>query len=116
MNRNDWSQDHTKCMVCGWERYDPSQPEKWTLATHEIPRGIYRQAALVCPAAWLRLCNVCHEEIGDYSIWPLEWQLAIKKRGDPENYDRVMVNRLRDRQPDAITEDEVDAFVRLMAQ
>lgn len=46
MNRREWSQKHTKCMVCGWEHYD-----------------------------------------------------------------RVMVNRLRGRADDAITEAEVDKYV-----
>lgn len=86
----------------------------WNLETHEIPRGIFRAAALKEPAAWLRVCQFHDEEMGDYSIWPIARQLAVKKLGDLPNYSRELVNQLRGRQSDAITEAEVNAWVEEM--
>jgi len=45
--------------------------------------------------------------VGDYSVWPIEAQLAVKEIRDPEYSDREEVNRIREREPGAITAAEV---------
>jgi len=57
------------------------------------------------PAAFLRLCWLCHDIV---ESWPVARQLAMKRRCDPEFYDRVAVNLARGRQAEAITEQEVE--------
>lgn len=48
-------------------------------------------------------------EAADDSVqrWRIVEQLALKALCDVKHYDRVKVNQLRGRQPDAITESEV---------
>ena len=108
MTRDEWDAAHDECMVCGWTWGMWTSDARRRLETHEIARGPARQAALKAPAAWLRLCNMCHDEMDSLRLWPIARQLAIKKLQDPEHYDRIKVNELRGRQPDAITEEEVD--------
>lgn len=98
IDRATWAQEHDRCFACG------TRPG---LETHEIVRGVHRAAGVALPAAWLRLCRDCHEEVGG---WPVERQLALKRLHDFEFYDRRAVNVARGRQPDAITEAEVDFF------
>ena len=89
------------------------------LETHEIASGAARQKALTEPATWLRLCYAHHRGrygVHDLSVWPIARQLALKKLCDPEHYDRVKVNLLRDRQPEAITEDEVMYWVEKLGR
>jgi len=77
---------------------------------HEIARGSHRQAALGERCCLLHLCRACHDEMDDYSVWPIARQLAMKLLGDPEGYDRVRVNLIRGRAAEAITQDEVDQY------
>ncbi len=105
ITRRQWSKQHDTCMVCGAWR---------NLHTHEIPRGPAKAAAMDEPAAWLRVCGVCHDALGDYGQWPPARQIALKKMRDNEHYDRVKVNVLRRRHPDAITESEVQVWVKRM--
>lgn len=72
---------------------------------HEIARGPARAASLMEPAALLCLCRAHHDEVQN---WPVARQLALRKIVGPETYDRQRVNVLRGRQPDAITEEEVE--------
>jgi hypothetical protein len=90
--------DGGRCMIC-WERCP--NPE-----VHEIPRGPHRRAALTQNCCYLATCSLCHQ--GELDSMPIVDQLAIKKALDPENYDRARVNIIRQRQPEAITEQEVD--------
>lgn len=102
MTRDEWTYLFDKCMVCGRKASE----------IHEIACGPSRQKALEEPAAWLWLCAECHRGkngVHNYAVWPISRQLAIKRRADPEHYDRVRVNRLRGRADEAITEAEVDA-------
>jgi hypothetical protein len=75
---------------------------------HEISRGPARSKALDVEAALLHLCHECHWKMNAFSVVK---QLALKKLAG-SGYDRQRVNKLRDRQPDAITEAEVDEAVR----
>ena len=74
---------------------------------HEIVRGPSRVTAYQERAAWLWLCRSHHDEFGDYAIWPLARQYALKAIVDLEHYDRVLLNRLRGRADNAIDEMEV---------
>jgi hypothetical protein len=105
--RTLWGQQFDTCMVCGIHQSQLVWLSR--LHTHEMARGPHRAAAMLEPAAWLRVCTGCH--MGPLAAMPIVRQLAIKKIQDHENYDRVTVNRIRGRQPDAITEAEVDAEV-----
>lgn len=104
--RTKFKAEYGRCMVCGdaWRSAD-----FWprVLETHEIARGPARSKAVACRAAWLVLCRQHHEQVGDLSVWPVVRQLALKLLRDPDGYDRVAVNRLRGRQDDAITDEEV---------
>ncbi|MGO9108532.1 MAG: hypothetical protein ACLP9L_04800 [Thermoguttaceae bacterium] len=99
IDRTTWGKQHDRCWLCG-KRGSETVP----LQTHEIARGPARQAAMKEPAAWLRLCNDCHAG----RMPDIATQLALKRRYDDEHYDRVAVNLLRSRQPEAISEADVD--------
>lgn len=75
---------------------------------HEISRGPARKDSLGVRAALLHLCPTDHRQM---DVLPVAGQLALKKLADPDGYDRVAVNRLRGRQPEAITEAEVEFWV-----
>ena len=76
------------------------------LHIHHIARGVHRQQAREVRVNLIRACMWCHDAHLD--AMPIARQLAIKKKNDPQFYDRVAVNLLRGRQPEAVTEDEVD--------
>lgn len=101
-SRTDFARQFQRCWFC-WTVYP--------LETHEIARGVHRSKAVVEPTAWLRVCNRCHDTVAGMTI---AQQLAMKKVNDPENYDRVAVNRLRGRAAEAVTEADVDAEVERM--
>jgi hypothetical protein len=111
ITRKQWSAEHMVCMKCGYGSLSGEN-----LETHEIANGPARQAALKEPSTWLRLCNGfingCHAALHDKGDWPVARQLALKFRYDPEHYDRVTVNVLRGRQPEAITEKQVNKWVK----
>lgn len=99
--RDQFAFEFTKCWVCGKHAHD----------THEIVRGAMRHLGYTHRSCWIRTCRRCHDqELGDLSRWPVARQLALKKEHDPEHYDRVEVNLLRRRQPDSITESEVQFY------
>lgn len=90
-----------RCMICG----EPSQ------CVHEIARGSSRMVAFGEPACWLATCSICNcGPLTDAYIWPVARQLWVKKQRDAERYDRRLVNIIRGREPEAITEAEVDAW------
>jgi len=94
-------------MIC-WERCN-------VLEVHEIPRGPHRKAALTQTSCFLATCRACHQ--GELDSMGIPEQLAIKRALDPEHYDRIRVNLIRARQPEAITEEEVDeALTRLQKE
>lgn len=74
---------------------------------HEIARGAHRGEACKVRIAWLYLCRMHHDDMGNYSYWPLPRQYALKAIVDREFYDRVALNRLRGHADDAIDEGEV---------
>lgn len=91
------------CFVCQCEG---RLSRKSVLHVHHIVRGSYRQhGAKDHAAAWIRTCDRCHDTRLDGG--DVTWQLAVKALCDPENYDRVQVNRMRHRADDAISEHDV---------
>lgn len=99
--RDQFAIQFPKCWVCGKHAHD----------THEIVRGAMRHLGYIHRSCWIRTCRRCHDqELGDLSRWPVARQLALKKQYDPEYYNRIEVNLLRRRQPDSITESEVDYY------
>jgi len=117
ITRDEWSEQHDRCMVCNWTCGTWTLDGQRWLETHHIARGPARQAGLDVLANLLRLCDMCHDEMDGLRLWPIKRQLAIKKLKDPEHYDRIAVLKLRVGEktwairptPDAITEEEVDA-------
>jgi len=78
---------------------------------HEIASGPARRNAIGERACLLHLCRDHHDQMDDYSIWPIDRQLALKKWSDPEGYSRTRVNEIRGRDPEAITDEEVDRWL-----
>lgn len=91
-----------------WDNPRCQWPGCHCLATdvHEIARGIYRRRALGFPAAMLALCRRHHDEC--HRRPSVVRDLAVKLLANDGTYDRVAVNRLRGRQPEAITQREVE--------
>jgi hypothetical protein len=110
ITRRQWAKEHNVCMA--GLIFPPVNPQWSWLETHEIARGPVRQRALGVPATWLRLCNIHHDEVDNLLIWPIAKQLALKFIFDRKYYDRVAVNLLRGRDPDAVSEAEVQAYVQ----
>lgn len=106
--RNDFRMEFYSCFICGnrWEK----KPIR-ILDVHEIARGAFRSKAIMLRECWLLLCRECHDAVDDYSEWPIAKQLAVKYIRDREYYDRALVNRIRGRTDDAITETEVHRYV-----
>ena len=82
------------------------------LDCHEILSGPLRDKTLSEPCSLLVLCWNCNSnEMTDKAKWPIARQLALLQERDPDNYDLVRFNWLRN--PDAprfVTQDEVDEF------
>lgn len=64
---------------------------------HEIARGTgNRSKAKKERFTWASSCNDCNfHQVTDYSIWPLERQLAVKWINDREYFNLIGFNRLR---------------------
>lgn len=97
--REAFALEHRTCMV-PWCR-------KMGLEVHEIARGCHRGEAFKQRISWLLLCRKHHEEMGDYALWPIVRQFAVKAIADTEWYDRVELLALRGRAPTSIDEREV---------
>jgi hypothetical protein len=97
--RRQFVYDIARCMICGSCTGGGD--------VHEIARGPSRKEAYHNRAAWLLLCRQCHDEVGNYMLWPIARQLAVKLVADPDYFDLEVVNRLRGRDKDAITMQEV---------
>ena len=81
---------------------------------HEIARGVHRRRGVKERCTWLCVCRRCHDELGDYSIWPITRQLAVKMLSDPAFFDLKKFNELRDRSPEAITLGDVTKHLQLI--
>lgn len=92
-----------RCWVCG----STEQP-----CVHEIARGVHRKDGVKDRAAWIRACYPCNGgPLNRYDVWPLARQYALKLVNDREHYDRIALNRMRSRADEAITDNEVLAWI-----
>ena len=90
------------CMVC----------EMRTAAQcHEMARGAHREKAYQDRIAWLAVCLQCHDDIDDTGKWTVAAQLVLKQIGDIEFYNRIGINVMRSTDPEAVTDDDVQAAV-----
>ena len=99
----DFAAEFDRCWLCG---RTARQAAFGRLEIHHIVRGSLRAMARDEWCTLMRTCCECHESRLDGMA--IATQLALKREHDPAGYDRVTVNVLRRRQPEAITEDEVD--------
>ena len=101
--RRAFIEDHMNCWICG----------AYGTQCHEIPRGVHRKAATMFREAWLALCPVCHQQVDDYSVWPIARQAAVKLLKDPGFFDLSILCQLRGRAKTALTLSEVVVYLRL---
>jgi 5-methylcytosine-specific restriction endonuclease McrA len=87
--------------------------KRQSVEVHEIVRRSTNAESIRHPCAWMALCRPCHEEMGDYSQWPITRQLACKLLATPEQFDLAMINELRGRSEQAIEWSEVTKWLRL---
>lgn len=105
LRRAFWEVEFPWCWYCEEARSE---------CTHEMACGIqHRHKAVPQRFTWGAACSDCNtNRLTDYSLWPLEKQLAVKFINDRAYYDRVEFNLLRGREPEAITQREVYRWVR----
>ena len=84
-------------------------PSTQGVQTHHICRGPHRAKAKTEECNLLRLCFRCHAIVDG---WPVAKQIALQAVNNPDAYDRVKVNLLRSRQPEAITEAQVRRYAK----
>lgn len=82
--------------------------ERWTRDIHEIAKGV-RQNTIQDKACWLAACRECHDDLENLAKWPIDRQMAVCQKWNPD-YDRVTINLLRGRSPEAITKEDVDKW------
>jgi hypothetical protein len=80
---------------------------------HEITRGPAREASLDKPEVVLAVCRKCHELLGNYAIWPVSRQIAVKFLRSPTLANVDLVNELRGRAESGITWDDVVVHLEL---
>jgi hypothetical protein len=80
---------------------------------HEITRGPAREESLDKPEVVLAVCRSCHRNLEDYAKWPVTRQLAVKFLRSPMLLNLELVNRLRGRDQNAITMDDVVVHLEL---
>jgi hypothetical protein len=98
---------HPICEVCCRRR---------STERHEITCGPAREASLDKIDVLLAVCggiDGCHDELDDYSVWPVTRQLALKAIRSERPLDLPLVNRLRGRDENAITWGDVAQHLTL---
>jgi hypothetical protein len=105
---------HHRCMVCG---HSPQRPwrdkprECSRLCCHEIANGAHRQKAMDKPYAILVVCWWCNGEVvTNKREWPEARQLALLQDKAPEDYDLAAYNALVGREPNRVTQEDVDQW------
>jgi hypothetical protein len=97
-----FAESFNRCWLCGTLAINTWPPK---LQIHHIVRGSDREKAKNERCVLIRTCERCHSaHLDGMSV---ARQLALKKINDPEGYDRILVNRLRGRADDAVSEGEV---------
>lgn len=74
---------------------------------HEVVRRSTTKQSLAEPGTWLHLDRDHHRAMGDYYLWSIVRQMALLSIVNPY-FDRRRVNELRGRDPEAVTQDELD--------
>jgi 5-methylcytosine-specific restriction endonuclease McrA len=109
--RREWGSDFYFCWVCGQRQsFAP-------LEVHEIASRAQAPNRWATQENYFRACSQCNSHV--LNNLPESLQLAIKKHFDPDRYDRVLINRLRGRADNAISEGDVRAwndFVRAISK
>jgi hypothetical protein len=83
------------------------------IEVHEITRGPAREASLDKPDVVLAVCRKCHEDLGNYAIWPVSRQIAVKFLRSPALVNPLTVNKIRGRAGTAINWDDVAKHLRM---
>jgi hypothetical protein len=93
-SRDLWKQQQTGCF---WPGCRVTVSSGGILECHEIIGGSDRAKTILLPAFWLLLCREHHDKLPSRpDQYLLIVQLAIKRWGDPENYDlRAVVDLWR---------------------
>ena len=95
-----------RCMACRVSARDAR------LDCHEILNGALRDKTLDEPCSLLVLCWNCNSnKMTDKAEWPVARQLALLQLRDPDSYDLVRFNWLRNpNAPNFVTQEEVDEY------
>ena len=95
-----------RCMACRVSARDAR------LDCHEILNGALRDKTLDEPCSLLVLCWNCNSnKMTDKAEWPVARQLALLQERDPDSYDLVRFNWLRNpNAPRFVTQNEVESF------
>ena len=103
-----------QCQVCEYVPANHGWAKCNNLHVHEIAKGPCRAEALKHRACCLVVCDECNSgPLCDYSIWPIERQLAVKLLTDPGHFDLLLFNEIRGRAPTAITIADLVPFLEL---
>ena len=101
--RREWASEFKECWLCGSHA---------DLQTHEIASRAQSPRGWADERNYLRACAGCN---GDFLNWlPEVVQLALKRINDPTRYDRELVNTLRHRAANAITQSDVELWEALL--
>ena len=104
--RENFGLEQRLCAACGLLGCD----------CHEIARGAARRLAVGDRRAWLWLCRRCHEEMGDYTQWPISRQCALKLISDPGYFCLETICELRGRAATDVTLVDVAQWLALREQ
>lgn len=103
--RRAWGQSFDFCWLC------LRSEREIELHIHEIASRAQSSQCFDVRSLF-RACRDCNCQ--DLDWLPEGLMLALKRRYDPENYDRVFVNRARGRADNAISDGEVRLWSRFM--
>jgi hypothetical protein len=99
------------CEVCASVR--PDKRARRAIELHHIARGIHRDRTMAMRSTWLAVCQKCHQELDDYSKWPLSKQLSVKLLADAFHFNLEGFNAARDREETAIVLADVVKWLRV---
>lgn len=122
MSQQMWRAQWDFCWLCryreGWSKADHSYI---ALQLHHLVGNSMRAKADTIPASWFCACSLCHPQFSSQpTSEELAKRLAAKRHFDPENYDRIAVNRLLSPyrrggwEDGPVTEAEVDEAARIL--
>ena len=106
--RRDLVERIGRCECCG-RRAERWQDIHAVLHCHEILNGPLRDKTLDEPCSLLVTCWTCNsEKLTDKKEWPIERQLALILKSDPERFDLKRFLWLRNpNAPEAVTTEDI---------